>query len=109
MVTKVKPIVEDVLPAIAVIFSEDGEGNVTAQFQDGNIGVPFSITLQNMNWGLVEDLEHMGDEQDTSAILRFFHDYVAGGPKAIPFKHTLTVFQAIRAYIEQSIETLKNV
>jgi len=92
-----------------VTFSEDDEGNVIASFPSMNGTKPFVITLQNMHWGLVEDIDNMrvGDAENRD-LLGFFREYVVGGPRAIPLKHTLTVFEAIRAYIEQSSTSAKN-
>lgn len=92
-----------------VIFSEDDVGNVTASFPSMNGVAPFEITLQNMHWGLIEDLDKFSDEDaDNMALLGFFHEYVVGGPRAIPIKHTMTVFNAIRGYIEQVSTDTKN-
>lgn len=91
-------------------FKENLEDDtVTATFRNGNIEKPFEITLQNMNWGLMEDVEDIlqrraSDDDDLSldTILDFFREYVSGGPKAVPLKHTRTVFKAITGYLSQA-------
>ncbi len=93
---------------VTVQFHEHDDGTVTASFPSMNGTEPFDVKLQNMHWGLVEDLEQMGEAAENADLLSFWREYVVGGPRAIPFKHTLTVFEAIRAYIEQVGETAKN-
>ena len=95
--------------SITVAFDERDDGSVIATFPSMNGVAPFDVHLQNMHWGLVEDLEKMGgDDAENADILKFFREYVVGGPRAIPFRHTMTVFEAIRAYIEQTADTVKN-
>ena len=92
-----------------VTFSEDEAGNITASFPSMNGAKPFVVKLQNMNWGLIEDLDRFGEEEaENRQLLEFFNEYVVGGPRAIPIKHTMTVFNAIRAYIEQVSLDAKN-
>jgi hypothetical protein len=101
--------VQDAVEIPTVEFSEDEVGNVTASFPPMNGVGPFSVTLQNMHWGLVEDLDAFGDEStDNMALLGFFREYIVGGPRAVPIKHTMTVFNAIRGYIEKVSEDTKN-
>lgn len=96
-----------------VKFRENEDDTVTVEFPPLNGSKPFTIVLQNMTWGLVEDIDRIqqlmeegGEEQDTKAIqtvmLDLFREYIVGGPRAVPFKHTFLVFQAITGYIQQS-------
>ena len=86
---------------ITVAFDERDDGSVVATFPSMNGSAPFDVHLQNMHWGLVEDLDQMGDGSENADILGFFREYVVGGPRAIPFRCTLLVFMAIKAYIER--------
>lgn len=108
--TVAKPEVVEETPPIEVTFQEHEDDTITASFPSMNGSEPFAITLQEMNWGLMEVLEKLGDDDaEVGQILDFFRAYIVGGPKAVPFKHTVTVFEAIRAYIEQSADLIKNV
>ncbi len=92
-----------------VEFSEDDAGIITASFPSMNGHKPFVVKLQNMHWGLVEDLDGFDDEAaDNRMLLDFFREYIVGGPRAVPIAHTMTVFNAIRAYIEQVSTDTKN-
>lgn len=91
-----------------VTFSENDNDTVTASFPSMNGAKPFEVTLKNMHWGLIEDIERMGTESNVKAMLQFFEDYVEGGPRAVPFKQTLDVFNAIRGYIEYASKAAKN-
>ena len=93
---------------ITVTFDEKDDGSVIASFPSMNGSVPFDVHLQNMHWGLVEDLDQMGDSSKNTDILGFFREYVVGGPRAIPFRHTMLVFEAIKAYIERVSEEAGN-
>lgn len=93
---------------ITVAFDEKDDGSVIASFPSMNGAVPFDVHLQNMHWGLVEDLDKMGDGSENADILVFFREYVVGGPRAIPFRCTMLVFEAIKAYIEQVSEEAGN-
>jgi hypothetical protein len=102
---------EDAAPTVevpTVTFAENTNDTVTASFPSMNGSIPFEVTLQNMHWGLVEDIERMGSGADVRAMLNFFEEYIVGGPSAVPFKHTMTVFNAIRGYIEYSSNAAKN-
>ena len=102
-----KEVVQAEVPTVT--FSEDEVGNITASFPSMNGSKPFVIKLQNMHWGLIEDLDRFGEEAaENRLLLDFFNEYVVGGPRAIPIKHTMTVFNAIRAYIEQVSLDAKN-
>lgn len=96
-----------------VRFRENEDDSVTAEFPPVNGSKPFTIVLQNMTWGLVEDIERiqqlMGEGQDDrdrqaiqTVMLDLFREYIVGGPRAVPFKHTFLVFQAITGYIQQA-------
>lgn len=89
-------------------FRENDDETITATFLNGSVGNPFEITLQNMHWGLMEDLDTIQQRRDSdenpplSLILDFFREYIAGGPKAVPLKHTRTVFEAIAGYMSHT-------
>lgn len=100
------PVADETTPTVT--FSENEDGTVTASFPSMNGAKPFEVTLQNMTWGLIADIENMGTETSSKAILAFFEEYIKGGPSAVPFAHTLTVFNAIRAYIEYTSSAAKN-
>lgn len=103
------PVTEEETP-IDVEFSEDEEGIVTATFPSMNGVAAFTIQLQNMNWGLLETLDGFSEEDATNKdLLGFFHEYIVGGPRAVPIKHTMVVFQAIRAYMDEVSAETKNV
>lgn len=86
-------------------FRENDDETITATFVNGSIASPFEITLQNMHWGLMEDIDAIQQQRDSdenpplTLILDFFREYVSGGPKAVPLKHTRTVFEAITGYM----------
>ena len=107
------------LTALRVEFHEQDDDTVRAVFPAMNGTKPFEIVIQNMNWGLLEDLDaiqdieapagaetgRMRDNPQLMAILSFFREYVEGGPKAVPFKHTQTVFNTIAQYMAQTMGT----
>lgn len=95
---------------VKVTFSDLDDDRVKAVFANGS-GPEFEVVLKNMTWGLVEDIDRIQDMEDgkQTAILAFFREYIEGGPKAIPFKHTSTVFKAITGYMEHATaEQTKN-
>lgn len=105
---------QDATPAVevpTVTFVENDDDTVTASFPSMNGLDPFTVTLKNMNWGLIEDIQRMssGAGADVKEMLHFFEEYIDGGPRAVPFKHTVTVFNAIRGYVEYSSKAAKNV
>jgi hypothetical protein len=99
------PVAEQVTKAT---FRENEDDTVTASFVNGNVEKPFEITLQNMTWGLMEDIDAIQQQRDSddnpplSLILDFFREYVFGGPRAVPLKHTRTVFEAITGYMSHT-------
>jgi len=91
-----------------VVFSENTDDTVTASFPSMNGTPSFEVRLKNMHWGLIEDIERMAGKSSTTDVLKFFEEYIVGGPRAVPFKHTMTVFNAIRGYIEYASSSAKN-
>ena len=71
---------------------------------------PFEATLNNVTWGLIEDITAMQKkaERDMSAIFDFFNEYVEGGTRAVPVKYTLSFFEAIGEYMALVMNTQKN-
>ena len=71
---------------------------------------PFEATLNNVTWGLIEDITAMQkrSERDMSAIFDFFNEYVEGGTKVVPVKYTLSFFEAIGEYMALVMSTQKN-
>ena len=97
---------------ITARFTENEDDTVTATFELGDKG-SFTIVLQDLTWGLLEDMEKIRQKSDSnpspSDLLEFFKSYVVGGPRAIPFKHTRLVFDAISGYMSQvSSDMAKN-
>lgn len=112
-------------PAIQITDDEGEETGTVARFDEApdllsvaiSFEIPnvpkFSIKLINMHWGLMEDIEDIQntpeEQQNTGLITGFFHEYVEGGPRAVPIGHTRTVFNCIKAYMQYKSDTsLKN-
>jgi len=95
---------------VEAVFTEETDDGVTASFPALNGSKPFVIKLQNMTWGLLEDMERIQDleaqkdegakSEAASLLLGFWREYVVGGPRAVPIKHTGTVFKAIFGYMK---------
>ena len=51
---------------------------------------PFNVTLQNVTWGMLEDIMSVQDaaKDDPRAIFKFLNEYIEGGARAIPLKRT---------------------
>jgi hypothetical protein len=94
---------------VEIVFVEADDGSVTATFPVMNGSRPFEITLQNLTWSLMEDVEKIQakDTPELKDMLDFFRGYVVGGPSAVPLKQTMAVFQAIVGYVNHSM-TSKN-
>lgn len=104
---------DDSKPKTVVRFKESEDLlEVAISFEIPNYP-PFSIKLINMSWQLMEDIDYIQhaseDERNITMLTDFFHEYVQGGPRAVPIGHTGTVFNCIRAYMTyKSDSSLKN-
>jgi hypothetical protein len=87
---------------------DDTTVKVTAPNLNGS--VPFSVTLVNVTWGMLEEMlaVQASSQDDPGAIFKFLNEYVEGGTKSIPLKRTMQFFQAISEYMQAVMQTQKN-
>ncbi len=96
---------------VEIKFTRQPDGSIIGQAPSMN-GLPaYDFELQNMNWGLFEDIEDMQqvpDEKRMRTMLDFLTTYVVGGPRMVPLEHTRTIFEAITTYASVSMDSSKN-
>lgn len=90
---------------VDVEFDENDDETITANFPGMNGSKPFAITLQNMTWELVEDIEKLqqAGKEGKIGLGVFFNKYVVGGVQKVPIKHTMLVFEALVQYIGHAV------
>lgn len=101
-----KAVAEPKVVEVDVLFDEnDDDETITARFPTMNDSKPFTITLQNMTWELVEDIEKLqqAGSKGQVGLGSFFNKYVVGGVQKVPIKHTLLVFEALTQYIGHAV------
>lgn len=71
---------------------------------------PFNVTLQNVTWGMLEDIMNVQEaaKDDPKAIFKFLNEYIEGGSRSIPLKRTTSLFRAIAEYMNQVMSDQKN-
>lgn len=96
---------------VEIKFTRQPDGSIVGQAPSMNGLPPYDFELQNMNWGLFEDIEDMQqvpDEKRMETMLDFLTTYIVGGPRAVPLEHTRTIFEAITTYASISMDSSKN-
>jgi len=91
-------------------FEEIDDSSVKVSVIGPNGAKPFEAQLNNVTWGMLEDIVTMQDEaeRDMRAIFGFFNKYVEGGGGAVPIKYTMPFFESIAAYMNEVMNTQKN-
>lgn len=93
------------------IEDEDGNERIIGEVPAMLGKKAYRFELQNMSWGLFEDIQAMQDvpdEERMKVMLGFLATYVVGGPRKVPLKHTRTIFEAITTYASISMDASKN-
>lgn len=89
-------------------FEELDHETVNITFLNGS--EPFEVQLNDLNWGLMDDIFRVQEEAESKpeVIGAFFNEHIEGGGKAVPIKFTMPLFQAIAEYMKQVMDTQKN-
>lgn len=91
-------------------FEELDDTTVNVALIGENGSKPFEITLQNVTWGMLEDILSVQEKSkdDMQVVFSFFNEYIQGGGKSIPLKYTMSLFEAIAEYMNQVMTSAKN-
>lgn len=96
---------------VDIRFTETEDGRIIGQVPPMMGKTAYNFELQSMDWGLFQDIEAMQkvpDEERMNSMLDFLIRYVVGGPRAVPLKHTRTIFEAITKYAGYAMDDSKN-
>ena len=93
-------------------FEELPDEKVRISFvNDGNGSAPYTFTLTETTWGMLEDImaiQETAGQGDSKPIFAFLNTYIEGGARAIPLRHTFNLFRAISEYLKQALAEQKN-
>ncbi len=82
--------------------------NDSVQITDNDSGL--DITLIEVHWGMLEDMMAFQEtvKDNPQEIFKFFGTYIEGGGRAVPIRHTQSLFKAIAEYLKTAMTDQKN-